>query len=371
VTRTIGVNLTWLRPRLVGGTETYIRRVLRAATAGDPTIEWHLYGSQEAIAAVLPDGAIVDSHTPSKRALPPILRVVAERTWLPRSIDSSIQIMHHPGGTLPFVGTAPSLLTIHDLQPLDVPGNFWPLKQRFLARAIPNAVHRADLITTPSDWVRDSIVDRFGVDADRVVTVSAFAEPVDLSMPTQPSTELEEIFERGPVFFYPAMTLAHKNHLALFEAFDDAVRHDPDIQLVCTGATGRDDKDIRARAQATSPRIHMLGHIPRTDLDALFMRSEALVFPSRYEGFGLPVIEAQNAGLPVICSNTTALGEIAGDGATLLAPDDRNAWTAALLDRPSPAQRAAGVAAGLENARRYTIERTTAQQQSAYDRLTP
>lgn len=111
----------------------------------------------------------------------------------------------------------------------------------------------------------------------------------------------------------------------------------------------------------------MLGHVERSDLDALFHRSEALVFPSSYEGFGLPIIEAQHAELPVIASNATALSEVAGNSGILLDPTDIDAWASAMEQRLRPTERAQHVAAGRENAARYTPKRTAEQQRSAYE----
>jgi glycosyltransferase involved in cell wall biosynthesis len=368
--RRIGVNLLWLRPGQVGGTETYIRRVLRAVSASDPDIEWHLYGTESAIRAARPDGANCVVHDSGSVSVTRARRVIAERTWLKSELDSALDVMHHPGGTVPFVSEIPTILTLHDLQPLELPGNFSRVKQQFLRRAIPAAVERADVITTPSDWVREQVIDRFGVSGDRVVTVSAFAEPVDLSLDSQPTSGLQQLLTQGPILFYPAMTMAHKNHHLLFDAFGDAVRREPDLQLICVGAVGRDDADIRSHAASVSSRIHVLGHVVRRDLDTLFLRSELMVFPSRYEGFGLPILEAQHAGLPVVSSNVTALPEVAGSSTVLLAPDDRDAWSAAMLDRLGVEERARHVADGFANARRYSPEHTAEQQRRAYERLT-
>ena len=134
------------------------------------------------------------------------------------------------------------------------------------------------------------------------------------------------------------------------------------------GSPGRDDAEIRAHAASVSPRIHMLGYVSRADLDSLYRSADALVFPSRYEGFGLPILEAQAYGLPVICSNVTAIPEVAGDGALLIDPLNPGDWVDAMIERFSPVERAKLVAAGFENARRYSPEATAAQQQRVYAR---
>ena len=364
----VGVNVLWLRPGEVGGSESYARRVLRALATHAPDTQLHLFGTAPGIAAVRPAGVQAEEYLTAAPALPPRRRIIVERTWLRSVVGPPLDVLHHPGGTVPFVNETPAVVTIHDLQPLADPSNFSMSKRQFLAKAIPNTLKRASVITTPSNWVREDILDRFDVDPDRVVTVSAFAETKDLSEATEPSPKLTSILSRGPVFFYPAMTLRHKNHAMLFEAFRRATQREPDLQLVCVGAIGRDHDELTELAQSLSPAIHMLGYVDKADLDALFQRSEALVFPSTYEGFGLPLIEAQHAELPVISSNATALREVAGDSGILLDPTDIDAWAGAMEHRLSPTERAQHVAAGRENAARYTPARTAEQQQSAYER---
>jgi len=366
----IGINLLWLRPGEVGGTETYVRRVLRALSEHSPDIGLHLYGTPSALEAARPAVRGVEEYITAASVLAPAKRVVVERTWLRSVMGPNLDVIHHPGGTVPFSSPGRSVVTIHDLQPLDDPSNFSTVKRRFMAKAIPNAVAHAEVVATPSDWVRERVLDRFDIAEDRVVTVSAFAMPPDLSIGTEPSPRLASILGRGPVLFYPAMTMRHKNHAMLFQAFAEAVRHEPDLQLVCVGAVGRDHEDIRGMAVAASPKIHLLGHVPRSDLDALYARSEALVFPSSYEGFGLPILEAQHAELPVIASSTTALGEVVGHGGVLLDPQDPSAWAHAMVHRLRGEDRARQIVAGRENAGRYSPEATAKQQRSAYERLT-
>lgn len=365
--RHVGINLLWLRPGEVGGSESYIRRVLRALVNHDEDIRLHLFGTAAAIGSVRPMGAAIEEYITAATSLPPRRRVVVERTWLRSIIGPPLEMVHHPGGTVPFVKHLPALVTMHDLQPLHDPSNFSATKRLFLAKAIPAALDRARIITTPSDWVRHDVLNKFGVSPDRVITVSAFAEERDLAAPTHPSPRLSHILDRGPVFFFPAMTLRHKNHAMLFEAFRRAIQHDADLQLVCVGAIGRDHEEIAALADDISPSIHLLGHVSRDDLDALFLRSEALVFPSTYEGFGLPVVEAQHAELPVISSNATALREVAGDAAILLDHDDVDGWAEAMVHRLNTTERAMHVATGRQNAARYSPERTAVQQRAAYD----
>lgn len=375
MTLCVGLNLLWLRPGEVGGTETYVRRIVKAVDSLPSEVEWELFGTAEAIDAVRASDASSVAHLAPRLANSPSVRVLLERTWLrarTRANDSErsgLDVMHHPGGTVPFGSSVRTAVTIHDLQPLHDPTNFGRVKREFLARAIPTAIERADVVLTPSNWVGEQITERFSCDESKIHTVSAFAEPRSLAPASKPSTEMRELLDSGPIVVYPAMTMRHKNHAMLFQAFAEATRERPDLQLVCVGTVGRDDEMIRQDALATSERIHMLGFVPTADLNLLFDNAESLVFPSRYEGFGLPVLEAQQCGLPVIASTAGALPEVAGDAATLIDPDDREGWAAALCSPLEGDVRDAAIAAGIKNSQRFTIERSATQQLGAYTRL--
>ena len=230
---TIGLNLLWLRPGIVGGTETYATRLIDALVdhASD-AVDVHAFASSEAIDAHrIHMGRIARTAAPGGSTAP-LRRLVVERTWLRREQHrQQIDLMHHLGGTLPAGSLHPNVVTIHDLQPLDAPENFPLAKRRWLSSAIPNAVHAADVVTAPSDWVCASIIERFGVAPERVRTVSAYAPPPRAAAVT-PSEQVIGLLRRGPVFLYPAMTITHKNHLMLFRAASVAFQSRPELQLV-------------------------------------------------------------------------------------------------------------------------------------------
>jgi len=358
----IGMNLLWLRPGEVGGTESYATRLISALLACAERPDIHSYCAAETAEAHPQTVSATAVRLAPSGSNSPLRRVVTERRWLAAEARD-IDVLHHLGGTVPGRSDFPVVVTIHDLQPLDDPINFSPLKRRWLAMAIPNAVKRANVVVTPSSWVGQTIVDRFGIDPDRVHTVSAFADvPSSLG---DASPLVEALLARGPVFFYPAMTMAHKNHELLFDAFVRAAQVRPEIQLVCVGAVGRHHQEV-IRASAASPSIHVLGHVSTADLWTLMQRAEAVVFPSRYEGFGLPVLEAQQLAVPVIASTAPALQEVTGGAAIHISPDDRDGWAEALSARLEASRRAQLVADGQKNASRFTPDAMAASQMRAY-----
>ncbi len=294
-------------------------------------------------------------------------RLVTERLWLARAMRrSGIEVAHHLGGTVPPGFRGPTVVTVHDLQPLDDPANFGVAKRTWLSRALPAAIRRADVVTTPSAWVGGQIIERFDVDPDRVRTVSAYADDPSGPDACPPSRRVTEAIDRGPLVLYPAMTMRHKNHRLLFRAFAAVAETRPDLQLVCVGAVGRDHDEIVAAAAALSPRIHMFGYVPAADLEALYEAAELVAFPSCYEGFGLPVLEAQKARVPVAAAAVTSLPEVAGAGALLIDPEDIDGWIDVLATPIAPETRTGLIEAGIDNAARYTASRMAHAQIEAY-----
>ena len=146
-----------------------------------------------------------------------------------------------------------------------------------------------------------------------------------------------------PFFLYPTITYPHKNHVSLIRAF---AAWPPPIRSRCSSSPAAPvapEPEVRGEIerQGLGERVVRAGRVPRPDLDALFDAAAALTFPSHYEGFGIPVLEAMSHRLPVLASSSTALPEVVGDGGVLLDPDDIEAWAEAMADIVNdPAHRA-------------------------------
>jgi alpha-1,3-rhamnosyl/mannosyltransferase len=168
---------------------------------------------------------------------------------------------------------------------------------------------------------------------------------------------------------YPAASYPHKNHLVLVEAFAMVREKHPDVSLVFTGAKGSMQwgtaksmeaplaEEIRKRELKDS--VRSLGYVPAADLEALYRSAVALTFPSRFEGFGAPVLEAMARRCPVIAADATALPEVVQDAGRLVSPDNPDQWAQAMSDLlESEDERARLQDAGVERAREYTWERS-------------
>jgi glycosyltransferase involved in cell wall biosynthesis len=331
VTLRVGCNLLWLVPGAVGGSETATVHLLRTlASDPPPDIELTLYGL-EAFGHAYPEltKAFPTKLVPLTGRLKP-LRVAAENTWLPREARGKVDIMHHMGGVVPLSTVAPSLVTLHDLQPFDLPDNFGPAKRAYLQRSIPHTVQRARLVLTASEFVRRGVVRRFGVPYDRVRVTPWGVGP--------PSSEvsLAEVQARYGLprrwFVYPAFTWWHKDHALAVKAFATLAAREHDVVLVLTGGEGPAEQSVMELVESLGlrGRVRRTGLIPRRDVLAIVRGAAALVYPSRYEGFGLPVAEAMSLGTPVLAADATSLPEVVGDAGWLLPPGRIDDWSEAM-----------------------------------------
>lgn len=364
----VGVNLLWCLPGQVGGTEQHTVRQLVGLGAVRPDIELTLIAPApfvEAHASRFADVATIIAPDSGRRRS---RRVLHEHTWL-RSRTVGFDLVHHPGGTTPRGARRPYVLTIHDLQYLTYPEYFSAVKRRYLDAMIAPSARGAAMIGVPSAYVRTSVIEHLRVPADRVQVVPHGFEP-DLGATLTPEAELRTRFGLGasPVVVYPAMTAPHKNHRFLLEVLEQHWT-DPDLRLVLIGGTGLAEAEVAGMLAAAGPelrdRVVRPGRVSDADRNGLLAMADALVFPSRYEGFGAPVIEAMMLGTPVVCSDATCLPDIVGEAAVVL-PLEHQAWAAALETVRS--RRAELVAAGHQRATQFSIEGSGRALGEVYDR---
>jgi len=372
---TVLVNLTWLVPGVVGGSEESVTDALRAVHAEGPDdLALHL-AVLAPFAAAHPDlasayGCSVLPLDGRNKAL----RVLAEQTWLARTtrrVDAAV--VHHAGGVVPLVHPRRVVLTIQDLQPLDQPHNFAPAKRAYIRAMAGRSARAAQVVTVPSEFSRGRVVELLGVDPARVVVVPWFPRPAP--SPSDPASgEPGELLPPAvaggrPYFLYPAITYPHKNHLVLLEAFARVAASDPDVALVLTGGEAATEAEVRERIARPDlrGRVARTGRVPAATLEVLYRHATAVVVPSRYEGFGLPVLEAQLRGCPVVASSAGSLPEVARPE-DLVDPDDVTAWAEAMhcVLRLSAPERAERVAAGRRLAAAFTPGRTAAGLLGAY-----
>jgi glycosyltransferase involved in cell wall biosynthesis len=219
----------------------------------------------------------------------------------------------------------PTVSTVHDVQSLVYPEFFTPADAAHRDLVFVEACRKATVLAAVSDYTRDSVIRFGGVDPQYVQTIyHRFAKRLP-----SPSPGDDEAFARfgiapGRYLLYPANLWKHKNHEMLVAAFGIAAAEGlaADVKLVCTGAPGERLVWLSTAIAALglSDRVLLVGFQSEEVLGTLLRGAMAMVFPSLFEGFGLPVVEAMTAGIPVACSNTTSLPEIAKDAALYFDP---------------------------------------------------
>jgi alpha-1,3-rhamnosyl/mannosyltransferase len=369
----VACNLLWLVPGMVGGTETATVAMLRQIASEPPDdVDLTLFGL-ESLGSTYPDlvrdfAVQLAPLTGRLRSL----RVATENSWLARQTRTGFDLVHHMGGVLPAVRGAPGLVTIHDLQPFDMPENFQAAKRAYLHRSIPRSVRQALGVVAPTEFVRRGIIDRFGVAPERVRLAPWGVEP--------PSTDVSvaQVQARYGLprrwFVFPSFTWNHKNHDMLLRAFAAVAVREHDVMLVLTGGEGPAEQHVLEQISQLGlrGRVRRTGLIPRRDVLAIVRGAVAMTFPSRYEGFGLPVLEAMSVGTPVLASDTAALPEVVGDGGRLVPADDTDAWTdemVLMLHDGEERQRLA--AAGRRHVAGFTWRNTANAILSAYRAVGP
>lgn len=362
MTSRVAVNLLWCVPGRVGGSEEYLVRQLLGIVEHRAEFDVRIFAPKGFAAAHADLAALLPIHEAPIAATRRSLRIVAENTWLARA-TRGFDIVHHGGGTIPTFGPRQTLLTIHDVQYTTYPEYFSRLKLAYLRRRVPASVARASMLAVPSQFVKRTLIDNFGVPEQHVVVVR-HGMPARLGGNATSESQLRSKFDLGDsrVVVYPAVTHPHKNHRLLIRLLAENWR---DVVLVCAGSRGLAHDEVTALAAelGVADRVRMTGRVSDDDRDGLLALAEAMVFPSKYEGFGAPLVEAMMIGTPVICSDQAAVPEVVGDAAMVL-PLDQSRWASALDELSS--RRATMIEAGRSRARTFSVAASGDDLASAY-----
>jgi glycosyltransferase involved in cell wall biosynthesis len=362
----IGVNLMFVVPGHVGASEPYAINLLKAMLESDH--EFVVFGVR-GLSAAHPFLArrAETIEVPWSSGLQP-LRIAAENSWL--AIESKrrrLDLLHHWSGAAPLLRGVPTAVTIHDIQVVHYPENFAPIKRFWLQQAVPRGARTSRLVVVPSEFVKRDLVSSLGIDSDRIAVVTIGSEGLLGEEMSGGELVRRRFGLDEPFFFFPARSYPHKNHLLLLSAFAPVAN---EVQLVFTGAPWTHDDRIREEIDqlGLEGRARHLGHVTRRDLGGLYRAAIALVYPSRFEGFGAPILEAMSVGCPVVSSNATALPEVVSNAGLLLDPDDAGAWTNAMRQlSESPDLRRELSEKGLRRAAEFSWDESAKVQLSAYE----
>jgi len=297
------------------------------------------------------------------------------RLQIPLPVEAAagrLDLFHSPDFTLPPVWRARTILTVHDLSFLRVPQYAEPNLRAYLEQAVPRSVRRADLVLADSQNTKDDVVELLHVPAERVWVVPAGVEPRFHRVAD--ATELARVQQAygltRPFILSVGTLQPRKNFTGLIEAYHllRAQHHVPH-QLVIVGGKGWLYEPILRRVAelGLQEEVRFLGFAADADLPALYSLADLFAWPSFYEGFGIPVLEAMACGTPVVASNVSSLPEVVGDAGLMVTPGDGEALADALRRLLTDATlRADLIARGHAQAARFTWERAAQLLLQAY-----
>ena len=350
------INMLWLRPGQVGGSETYAMQLLKALsqTPDSPPIELVVTPAARRAHQFLDTNFAITEQDPPLGRLGRICR----ENYLFGQLEDH-QLVHHLGGTIPKLPNAKkTVVTIYDVQYRDYPQYFSPVKRRYLDGAIQRSLEQAEAVCTISQHCAESLEAHFGYPQEKCHLVPPAID--------SPAFQQHQPSQAKEFLLYPAVTWPHKSHQFLITLLEQI----PDLQLVLTGAEGSSHRKVMSaiRRSPAADRITHLGMVDTQRLNSLYQQALCTVFPSQYEGFGQPVIEAMTRGCPVISSQCGALPETVGTGGVTLAMDI-DQWIDAIQLIRQPQQRQQWVEAGFLRATHFSKKRTAETQIAVYNEL--
>jgi glycosyltransferase involved in cell wall biosynthesis len=362
--RHVGLNLIFLVPGETGGMEVVARELLPALlNAAPPTMRFTAFVNREAErAGDGPWAQLLPAVTVPVNSRRRLQWVLGEQTLLPpMAARAGVNLLHSLASTAPLWGPFRRVVTVHDLIYARFPDAHPGIREKGMRVLVPWAVRRSDRVIVDSLNTCEDLVRLVGIARERVDVVPLGLGTVARGTPV-PEREVRARFDLGERLILLSLSAKrpHKNLGALIGAL---ARIPPERRplLVLPGYPTWHEQELRERAASTgvAADVRFLGWVSTAEIEGLWAIAEAFIFPSLYEGFGLPVLEAMARGVPVACSNASSLPEVADDAALMFDPRDPVAIASAiecLLANPAEAARLRAL--GKARAREFTWERT-------------
>ena len=315
----IGVNALYLKPGAVGGTEIYLRSLLSAMAGIDQENTWIIFANSETPRDLMPPVPnFIWAPQPVGATFRPG-RILYEQLVLPRRA-AKVDILFNPGFTAPFFGIK-NVTVFHDLQNKRHPEYFRWFELPFWDLLLWASAKRSQRLITVSQSTHDDLARYYHLKSE-IILHGVDPQYFDIGERRRPEKFLLCVSTLHP----------HKNHVRLIRAFAKFQQKNADYHLVLAGIRGFAVKEIQAEIAALNltSSVRITGWIPQTELFDLYARAAGMVYPSTFEGFGMPVIEAMAAQVPLACSNIEPLHSLVGGCAIKFDPLSEDAITQAL-----------------------------------------
>ena len=370
----VGLNLIFLVPGETGGMEVAARELIPALIDAAPRdVRFTAFVNREAAAAKDgPWGELLPAVTVPVNARSRVQWVRGEQTLLPRlAAREGVDLVHSLASTAPAWGRFRRVVTVHDLIYARFPEAHAGIRDLGMRVLVPLAVRRSDRVIVDSHSTQRDLIELLKTSSERIDVAPLGLGAVKRCEPLG-ERELRQRLDLGErrVVLSLSAKRSHKNLLALIGGLARIPAERRPL-LVLPGYRTTYETELREAAKATGVEgdVRFLGWLSCEELEGLWQAADAFVYPSLYEGFGLPVLEAMARGVPVACSNASSLPEVAGDAALMFDPHDEGAIAASLerlLSDPVEAERLRGC--GRERAERFTWERTAHATLESYAR---